>query len=46
MKNLWNNSPVYHTGHSLGAVLAEVTAVENNDFAVTFDSPGSYDLLK
>ncbi len=43
------SSPVriLHTGHSLGAILAEVLAFENDDhFAVTFESPGSYELLE
>ena len=31
---------VSHTGHSLGAALAEICAWENEVFAVTFDSPG------
>ncbi len=32
---------VSHTGHSLGAVLAELSAQTDNTSAVTFDSPGS-----
>lgn len=36
---------IHHTGHSLGAALAEVTATEYGHDATTFESPGSYDLI-
>ena len=32
---------IIHTGHSLGAVLAELCAVKDNSTAITFESPGS-----
>lgn len=32
---------IIHTGHSLGAVLAELCAVKDNTKAITFESPGS-----
>lgn len=32
---------IIHTGHSLGAVLAELCAVKYNSKAITFESPGS-----
>ena len=32
---------IIHTGHSLGAVLAELCAVKDNSKAITFESPGS-----
>ena len=32
---------IYHTGHSLGALLAEFVACDFSQPAVTFDSPGS-----
>lgn len=37
---------VSYTGHSLGAVLAACRAVEEDTFAVTFESPGSLAFLK
>ncbi len=37
---------VVHTGHSLGAVLAELCAVESNCKAITFESPGTAPLLE
>lgn len=39
---------VYITGHSLGALLAEVVAVENDEIrkAITFESPGSFPWVK
>lgn len=37
---------VVHTGHSLGAVLAELCAIEDNCQAITFESPGTAPLLK
>ncbi len=32
---------IIHTGHSLGAILAELCAVKDNSKAITFESPGS-----
>ena len=32
---------IIHTGHSLGAVLAELCAVKDNSKAITFESPGT-----
>ncbi|MFT6319164.1 MAG: hypothetical protein ACJAT4_000081 [Granulosicoccus sp.] len=32
---------IIHTGHSLGAVLAELCAVKDDSKAITFESPGS-----
>jgi len=32
---------IIHTGHSLGAVLAELCAMKDNSKAITFESPGS-----
>ncbi len=40
------NPVIIHTGHSLGAVLAELSAVEKNGKAVTFESPGSSPLIE
>lgn len=37
---------IVHTGHSLGAILAELCAAQNNTRAVTFESPGSLPLIK
>ena len=38
----YNKEPqIIHTGHSLGAVLAELCAVKDNSKAITFESPGS-----
>ncbi|MDB4442934.1 MAG: hypothetical protein P8M17_03105 [Saprospiraceae bacterium] len=38
----YKKSPqIIHTGHSLGAVLAELCAVKDNSKAITFESPGS-----
>lgn len=46
-KDEYKNHTIYHTGHSLGAILAEVSAMEHDHhYAVTFESPGSYDLLE
>lgn len=43
----FNKEPeVVHTGHSLGAVLAELCAIEENSKAITFESPGSGPLIK
>ena len=39
------NAKVSFTGHSLGAILAELTAAKYRSPAVTFDSPGSEDLM-
>jgi hypothetical protein len=40
-------SPVYfQTGHSLGAILAELAAAEFNTNAVTFESPGSRPIIQ
>jgi len=36
---------LYYTGHSLGAILAAVRAVEDNTIAVTFESPGCAEFL-
>lgn len=42
-----NKDPkIIHTGHSLGAVLAELSAVEKNGKAVTFESPGSSPMIE
>ncbi len=40
------NPQVIHTGHSLGAVLAELSAIENKGNAVTFESPGSNPMVE
>ncbi len=40
------NPVIIHTGHSLGAILAELSAVENNGKAVTFESPGSSPMVE
>lgn len=40
------NPKIIHTGHSLGAVLAELAAVEKKGRAVTFESPGSYPMVE
>ena len=37
---------ILHTGHSLGAVLAELMAVEGHTEAITFESPGSYPMVQ
>lgn len=37
---------IIHTGHSLGAVLAELCAVKNQCRAVTFESPGTKPLVE
>lgn len=37
---------IIHTGHSLGAVLAELCAVADGSQAVTFESPGTAPLIK
>ncbi len=38
----YNSEPeIIHTGHSLGAVLAELCAVKDDSKAITFESPGS-----
>jgi lipase (class 3) len=37
---------IVHTGHSLGAVLAELCAVTDNCKAITFESPGTAPLLE
>lgn len=37
---------VVHTGHSLGAVLAELCAVSEHGEAITFESPGTAPLIK
>ncbi|CCW67330.1 unnamed protein product [Phytomonas sp. Hart1] len=36
---------VSYTGHSLGAVIASHRAVEENTFAVTFESPGAQEFI-
>ena len=36
-----DNYRIYHTGHSLGAALAELSAVWTGDPAITFESPGT-----
>ncbi len=36
---------ILHTGHSLGANLAEITAEKSGKEAITFDSPGSLSIL-
>lgn len=36
---------VSHTGHSLGAVLADLHAAQHGQQAVTFDNPGSNEIL-
>jgi len=41
-KKQYNSEPkIIHTGHSLGAVLAELCAVKDDTKAITFESPGS-----
>jgi hypothetical protein len=40
------NPEIIHTGHSLGAILAELSAVENKGKAVTFESPGSSPMVE
>ena len=43
----YNSEPeIIHTGHSLGAVLAELCAVKDNAKAITFESPGSKPMAK
>ena len=43
----YNHEPtIIHTGHSLGAVLAELCAAKYNRQAVTFESPGTKPLIK
>ncbi|MFT5166188.1 MAG: hypothetical protein ACI8P3_001419, partial [Saprospiraceae bacterium] len=43
----FNAAPkIVHTGHSLGAVLAELCAVTDNCKAITFESPGTAPLLE
>jgi hypothetical protein len=37
---------VYQTGHSLGGLLAEAMAYQFNHHAVTFESPGSLNLIR
>lgn len=37
---------IIHTGHSLGAVLAELSAVADQSSAITFESPGTAPLVK
>ncbi len=37
---------VTHTGHSLGAVLADLHAAETGQQAITFDNPGAYEPLE
>lgn len=44
--NLPIDYTISQTGHSLGAVLAELCAVSENQQSVTFDCPGSYPLLR
>ncbi|MEL6925747.1 MAG: hypothetical protein AAFO94_17005, partial [Bacteroidota bacterium] len=36
---------IIHTGHSLGAVLAELSAIEATGKAITFESPGTKPML-
>jgi len=40
------NPAIIHTGHSLGAILAELSAVEEKGLAVTFESPGSSPMIE
>lgn len=41
-KKQYNSEPqIIHTGHSLGAVLAELCAVKDDAKAITFESPGT-----
>ena len=43
----YNHQPtVIHTGHSLGAVLAELCAAKYNRQAVTFESPGTKPMIQ
>ncbi len=46
VKNQETTISMSHTGHSLGALLAEFTACCFDQVAVTFDSPGSKRILK
>lgn len=43
---LYEGYNVSHSGHSLGAVLAELSAADFRDPAVTFDSPGSRPIIE
>ncbi|MEM6965110.1 MAG: hypothetical protein AAF573_10105 [Bacteroidota bacterium] len=40
-KQYHSKPKIIHTGHSLGAILAELCAIKYNSKAVTFESPGS-----
>lgn len=43
----YNHEPkVIHTGHSLGAVLAELCAAKHGRQAITFESPGSKPMIQ
>lgn len=45
-KKQFNKEPnIVHTGHSLGAVLAELCAVADDAPAITFESPGTAPLI-
>jgi tetratricopeptide (TPR) repeat protein len=46
VKEKYGNPYISHTGHSLGAVLAELLAYEDGTSAVTFDSPGTRNILE
>lgn len=38
--------PVIHTGHSLGAVLADLNAAQDETRSITFENPGSREILE
>ena len=45
-KPQYSSNTILHTGHSLGAGLAELLASIHNQSAVTFDSPGVKEILE
>lgn len=46
-RQLYQKEPIIiHTGHSLGAILAELCAVSDTCRAVTFESPGSLPFIE
>lgn len=45
-KQFGESPKVVHTGHSLGAVLAELCAITEDSRAVTFESPGTAPLMQ
>lgn len=45
-KEFKSNPSIIHTGHSLGAILAELCAINSQAKAITFESPGSLPIVK